>query len=302
MVRYPVFLVIPVHNLTTTDSYFGISDYDDINSIVNEIEDVISVQDTQYVTSTARELVTSLEAIFQNNNCFSEIPTDSPVDIQLSYNVAKSVLQNILDGEISFDINSELYDNVDFWVGYLSKYKSCALENNDIWFYNLDRCVSNDFIGSLALGFDAFQNPLKEEYIDTGKVRFVYRDFPLNQPSLTAAAISICRAYEFDEDNRAQGYHDFVKTMYNTQNSWIFKEDYSEKLVSIAVLEGMDKDLAKKCAKDTQIYDQILQARIIAAKELEIQSTPTFFINGKRVQGFVGYKKIKELIDYELNK
>ncbi len=150
--------------------------------------------------------------------------------------------------------------------------------------------------------YDEAFDDLKEEYIDTGKVRFVYRDFPLNQPSLTAAAISICRAYEFDEDNRAQGYHDFVKTMYNTQNSWIFKEDYSEKLVSIAVLEGMDKDLAKKCAKDTQIYDQILQARIIAAKELEIQSTPTFFINGKRVQGFVGYKKIKELIDYELNK
>ncbi len=153
-----------------------------------------------------------------------------------------------------------------------------------------------------AAFYDEAFEELKDEYIDTGKVRFAYRDFPLNQPSLVAAASAICLANEIEEDSRAEGYHDFVETIYDTQNSWVFKEDFVEKLDSIATLEGFAKGLVTKCSKDTKLQDKILKARMLAAKELDIQSTPTFFINGRKIQGFVGYQKIKELIDYELNK
>lgn len=143
---------------------------------------------------------------------------------------------------------------------------------------------------------------LKKEYIDTGKVKFVYRDFPLNQPSLIAATIAICRSYEFSEAQRAKRYHEFVKLLYDAQNSWVFSTDAVAKLESIAVLDGMSKGLVKKCARDVGLQDSILKARMLAARDLEIESTPTFFVNGRKVQGFVGYKKIKELIDIELNK
>ncbi len=196
-----------------------------------------------------------------------------------------------------------------FEVDKYEYFDSKALNISDSEFVLGDKNATVTFIDYASMScphcaafYDEAFGKLREEYIDTGKVKFVYRDFPLNHPSLAAASLAICRASEFDSEERVEGYHDFVETMYNTQNSWIFKEDYNEKLISIAVLEGMDKTLAKKCLSDTKFHDQILKARMIAAKELDIQSTPTFFINGKKIQGFIGYKKIKELIDYELNK
>lgn len=154
-----------------------------------------------------------------------------------------------------------------------------------------------------AAFYDEAFEELKEEYIDTGKVRFVYRDFPLNQPSLLVAGIAVCVANNEDLDDRTESYHEFVEMIYDTQNSWVFKEDFVAKIDSIAVLEGFDKGVVTKCSKTTEkIQEKILRARMMAAKELDIQSTPTFFINDKKIQGFVGYQKIKELIEYELNK
>ncbi len=148
---------------------------------------------------------------------------------------------------------------------------------------------------------DAYDK-LKEEYIDTGLVRFAYRDFPLNQGSLVAAAIAICRASELDEEVRAQGYHNFVKKIYNSQNSWTLSSDPLAKLIDIAVLDGMEKRNAVSCSKDKELHDEILKMRMLFAKRLQIESTPTFFINKKRVQGFISYEEIKNVIDSELNK
>lgn len=142
---------------------------------------------------------------------------------------------------------------------------------------------------------------IKEDYIDKGLVKFVYRDFPLNKSSLVAASIAICRASEIDEEDRAEGYHEFVKKIYNSQNSWTLSSDPVAKLIDIAVLDGMDKDSAISCVKDQKLHDQILKARMLFAKSLNIQSTPTFFVNGKRVQGFVDYSEVRSVIEHELN-
>lgn len=146
---------------------------------------------------------------------------------------------------------------------------------------------------------DAYDQ-LKEDYIDKGLVKFVYRDFPLNRESLVAAAIAICRANELEPADKAEGYHDFVKRMFDTQNSWIFNTKPIEKLISIAVLEGMSANSASDCTKNLELQDQILAGRFKAAKSLNIQSTPTFFINNKKISGFIGYEKIKEVIEHEL--
>ena len=142
---------------------------------------------------------------------------------------------------------------------------------------------------------------IKEDYIDKGLVKFVYRDFPLNKSSLIAASIAICRASEIVEEDRAEGYHEFVKKIYNSQNSWTFSSDPVGKLIDIAVLDGMDKESAISCAKDQKLHERILEARMLFAKNLNIESTPTFFINGKKVQGFVDYSEIQSVIEHELN-
>lgn len=142
---------------------------------------------------------------------------------------------------------------------------------------------------------------IKKNYIDKGLVKFVYRDFPLNKGSLVAAAIAICRAGDLPEDVRAEGYHDFVKKIYNSQNSWTLSSDPLGKLVDIAVLDGMDKKRALSCSGDVKLHNQILKMRMAFAEELQIESTPTFFINGKRVQGFFNYEEIKSVIESELD-
>tara|TARA_A100001015_G_scaffold216538_1_gene243160 strand:- start:7849 stop:8559 length:711 start_codon:yes stop_codon:yes gene_type:complete len=143
---------------------------------------------------------------------------------------------------------------------------------------------------------------IKEEYIDKGLVKFVYRDFPLNRGSLAAAAIAICRAGEFPEGDRAEGYHGFVKKIYDSQNSWTISNDPVAKLIDIAVLDGMTKKAAIFCSKDTKLHDKILQMRLAFAKGLEIKSTPTFFVNDKKVQGFIDYEEIRAVIESELKK
>ncbi len=140
---------------------------------------------------------------------------------------------------------------------------------------------------------------LKSEYIDTGKIQFVYRNFPLNQPALTAAMLSECQA----QDNKSEAtekYHDSIKVLMKTQDSWAFDPKFSEKLEAIAQLEGMSPERFKNCISNKSLQEKILSHRMLAAKSLQIKSTPSFFINGEISEGYVDYQTIKKLIDKKL--
>jgi len=141
---------------------------------------------------------------------------------------------------------------------------------------------------------------LKKEYIETGKVKFVYRDFPLNQPALMGAMVAVCRSQD-EEGDKAQTYHNFVKALFKTQDSWAFDPHYVDKIESIAVLDGMTPERFKQCIEDKKLQDKILEARMLSAQSLNINSTPTFFINGEALEGFVDYKTIKKVVDKKLN-
>ncbi len=145
---------------------------------------------------------------------------------------------------------------------------------------------------------DAFES-LKKDYIETGKVKFVYRDFPLNQPALAAAMVAVCRV-SGEEENKAEIYHNFVKALFKTQDSWAFDPQYIDKLEAIAMLDGMAQETFKKCLENKKLQEKILVARMSSSKSLSINSTPTFFINGEAFEGFVDYKTIKKAIDEKL--
>lgn len=145
---------------------------------------------------------------------------------------------------------------------------------------------------------EAFEK-LKSEYIDTGKVKFIYRDFPLNQQALMAAMVSQCRA-EDESENKAQKYHGFIKALFKTQDTWAFDQKYVEKLEAVAKLDGMSSERFKSCVEDQKLQNRLLQARMEAAKSLQLRSTPTFFINSEASEGYVDYLTLKKVIDKKL--
>ncbi len=141
---------------------------------------------------------------------------------------------------------------------------------------------------------------LKTEYIDAGKVKFIFRNFPLNQPALVSAMFADCQA----NDNKEQANEKYfltLKALFKTQDAWAFDEKFAEKLEAIAQLDGMSSDRFRKCLADKSLQDKILNARMEAAKSLQLRSTPSFFVNGEIIEGFVDYKVLKKLIDTKLS-
>lgn len=143
--------------------------------------------------------------------------------------------------------------------------------------------------------FDKF----KTEYVDSGKVQFIFRNFPLNQSALSAAMFAQCQA----QDNKSElpdRYFQTIKALFKTQDSWAFDEKYNDKLEAIAKLDGMSSERFKACIEDKSLQEKILVSRMDAAKVLKLKSTPSFFVNGEIAEGYVDYQTLKKLLDKKL--
>ena len=91
-----------------------------------------------------------------------------------------------------------------------------------------------------------------------------------------------------------------IKALFKTQDSWAFDPKFIEKLQSIAQLDGMSLEKFNSCVNDKNLQEKILKDRMEASQALKIQSTPTFFINGEKSEGYVDYVSIKKIIDIKL--
>lgn len=118
---------------------------------------------------------------------------------------------------------------------------------------------------------------IKRKWIDTGKAKLVLRDFPLDEPALRAAMIARCAPPD--------RYYAFADTFFAQQEKWVKASDYREVLARLAKLGGIGKDEFDACLKDTQLENKIVEGRLIASKELDVDSTPTFFVNGSKFTG-----------------
>lgn len=112
---------------------------------------------------------------------------------------------------------------------------------------------------------------LKEKYIDTGKVRLIFRDYPLNAPSLMASGIARC----FPEDQ----YYDFMTILFETQEEWAVSGN-PDKLLQTAKLAGLSGDLLQECRDNKDLVRFILAKMQRLGKRYDIKSTPTFVFNG----------------------
>jgi protein-disulfide isomerase len=128
---------------------------------------------------------------------------------------------------------------------------------------------------------------LKERYIDTGKVRYIFREFPLDP--LAAGAFMLARCADKDK------YFSIIDLFFGTQREWVVPNPL-QPMFNIAKQAGYNEETFNACLKNQQILDGIQNVRDRAAKVLNVESTPTFFINGKRVIGDVSIEDMEKEI------
>jgi protein-disulfide isomerase len=129
---------------------------------------------------------------------------------------------------------------------------------------------------------------LKKRYIDTGKVRYTLREFPLD--ALAAAGFMLARCAGKDK------YMAIVDTLFAKQLEWVVKEPIPA-LKSIAKQFGFTEESFNQCLANQKVLESIQAVRDHAVEKLGVNSTPTFFVNGKRMVGDLSIDALAKEID-----
>jgi len=132
---------------------------------------------------------------------------------------------------------------------------------------------------------------LKKEYVDTGKVRFVFRDFPFNYPALLGSMVLQCIPTEVR--------YDYMNALFLLQSKWVARENAktTRELFKIMQGGGMTKPDFETCISNVELENQLLQGVINAQNEFNIASTPSFLINGRLIEGNKSIKEFRQIID-----
>lgn len=129
---------------------------------------------------------------------------------------------------------------------------------------------------------------LKEKYVDTGKVKFVYRDFPLDGVGLRAAMMARC----VDEKR----YPGVIQVLFKTQDNWARATDPVAELQKIGALAGLGAEAFESCVQSDALANGILAQRQ-EASAAGVRSTPTFEINGRMYPGSRSIEEFDEILE-----
>jgi len=130
---------------------------------------------------------------------------------------------------------------------------------------------------------------LKSKYIDTGKVRFILREFPLDP--LATAGFMLARCSGPDKRNA------MVDLLFAQQKNWAFTQKPIEALANLVKQTGMTQEAFEACLKDQALYEKVNDVRNRASEKFNINATPTFFINGHKQAGEISPAKLDELLE-----
>lgn len=129
---------------------------------------------------------------------------------------------------------------------------------------------------------------LKKKWIDTGKVRFTLREFPLDP--LATAGFMLARCAGGDK------YYPIVDLLFSQQKNWAFSNKPVEALLSLVKQAGFSQESFEACLKNQQIYDAVNAVRDRAAQKFGVNSTPTFFINGQVYRGALSVEELDKIL------
>jgi protein-disulfide isomerase len=130
---------------------------------------------------------------------------------------------------------------------------------------------------------------LKTEYIDTGKAKLIYRDFPLDNLAFAGAILARCGGPE--------KYFTFLNVLFAQQRQWATASDPKAALTQIGRLGGVSAEQFDKCLADKPLGDFILQQRLDGNQKFNVNSTPTLIINGKTETGVPSLDELRKKLD-----
>jgi len=136
--------------------------------------------------------------------------------------------------------------------------------------------------------FDDF----KLKYIDSGKVRYVFREFPLNAPAVAVAMLARCAP--------ADKFFDVVHTFFRTQDKWLYVDNVKAGILDVAKQFGFTEQSFDACIKNQALFEAVnaVQER---GSGFGVKATPTFFINGKKYEGALSLEELDKAIEPLLN-
>lgn len=132
----------------------------------------------------------------------------------------------------------------------------------------------------------------KEQYVDTGKVKFILRPYARN----VLDAVVFMLAETADDD----GYHQIVKTYFETQSQWSLSEKPRDELLNIALQLGFTEESFEAALTNQDLFNAIDAARKQASEEFDLTGTPTFYINGKQFSGDMSLDDLAAEIDPQI--
>lgn len=130
---------------------------------------------------------------------------------------------------------------------------------------------------------------LKSKYIDAGKVRFVFREFPLDAVATGAFMLARCAP--------ADKYFPMVEVLFEQQKNWAFTKDPAKGLLAIAKQAGFTEQSFEACLTDNKLSEAVQEVARRANEKFGVNSTPTFFVNGKAVQGEMTVAALDKLLE-----
>src|SRR5262249_29841046 len=130
---------------------------------------------------------------------------------------------------------------------------------------------------------------LKEKYIDTGKVKYILREFPFDP--IAAGAFMLARCAGGPEK-----YYALVDLLFRTQATWAVEKPL-QPMLNVVKQAGFTEESFKACLSNQKLLESIEAVRDRAAKQFKVASTPTFFINGQMTVGAISFEDMQKLID-----
>lgn len=160
----------------------------------------------------------------------------------------------------------------------------------DLWMGSKDAAVSIiEYASTTCSHCAAFHTgtfkELKTRYIDTGKVRFVLREFPLNAVDMGAYMLARCSGERRDA---------VVDLLFAQQKNWANEKPLAG-LSQLMRQTGMSQERFESCLKDQDLYNKLSETRDQAAQQFGVNSTPTFFVNGVRMVGAVTLEEMEKV-------
>lgn len=133
---------------------------------------------------------------------------------------------------------------------------------------------------------------LKSDYIDTGKVRFIFREFPLD--AVAAAAFMLARSAPADK------YFEIIDIMFEQQKTWAFTDNPYNSLLNFSKQIGFTQESFEKALTNQGLLDAVNAVRDRGANEFGVNATPTFFINGEKQAGALSIEEMGKIIEENL--